>query len=94
MCSSDLLFVMLSEMLDRKVKIDFLPPGRTVHYEITPYSFMPRIGKRLMGKTYRDFSEGILETICEVHRQLNGGEQSGAAKRKNGSGKEACCRTR
>jgi UDP-glucose 4-epimerase len=66
------LFVMISEMLDKKVKVDFLPPGNTVHYEITPYSFMPRVGRRLVSRTYRDFSEGVLETICEVHKNMNG----------------------
>lgn len=64
------LLVMIREMFDNKVDIQFLDPRENGHYEITPYSFAPRIGKRLASKTYLDLSQGILDSIYEMHKQL------------------------
>ena len=37
---------MIAEMLGRDIPFDFLAEGETGHYEITPYSFSPKIGKK------------------------------------------------
>jgi UDP-glucose 4-epimerase len=66
----DLLY-MIKEILGNKVKVDFLSPRANTHYEITPYSFTPRIGKRLVSRTYVDLSQGILETIHDLYKQIN-----------------------
>lgn len=65
----DLLY-MVKEMLGNKVKVEFLPPRQNSHYEITPYSFAPKIGKRLLSKKYLDLSQGILEAIYDTYKQL------------------------
>ena len=65
------LFAMIKEMLDNKVDIKFLPPQPSTHYEITPYSFAPKIGKRLLSKTYLDLNQGMLETIYSMYKGLN-----------------------
>jgi len=65
----DLLY-MVKEMLGNKVKVEFLPPRENSHYEITPYSFAPKIGKRLLSKTYLDLNQGILEAIYDTYKQL------------------------
>lgn len=64
--------LMIKEMLGNKIKIEYLPPKKDSHYEITPYSFAPRLGKRLVNKTYVDLNQGILETIYSFHRGLKG----------------------
>lgn len=66
----DLLF-MIQEILDNNIEIEFLPPDKHSHYEITPYSFAPRVGKRLTYKTYLDLSQGILDSIYELYKKLN-----------------------
>ncbi len=66
----DLLF-MIKEILGNNLNIEFLPVKQSTHYEITPYSFAPRIGKRLMSKTYLDLSEGMLEIIHDLYKQIN-----------------------
>ncbi|MFA5339139.1 MAG: NAD(P)-dependent oxidoreductase [Candidatus Omnitrophota bacterium] len=65
------LLVMIREMFDNKIDIEFLSPRENGHYEITPYSFKPRIGKRLASKTYLDLSQGILDSIYEMHKQFS-----------------------
>jgi UDP-glucose 4-epimerase len=66
----DLLF-MIKEMLDNKIDIEFLPPKESYHYEITPYSFVPKIGKRLVTRTYMDLSQGVLDVIHETYKKTN-----------------------
>lgn len=66
----DLLF-MIKEILGNKIELDFRPAKDTTHYEITPYSFAPRIGKRLISRTYFDLSQGMLETIHDLYKQIN-----------------------
>ena len=48
-----------------------MPANESFHYEITPYSFAPRIGKRLTNKTYLDLGQGILDVIQSLYKQLN-----------------------
>lgn len=65
------LLVMIKEMLDRPIEIEFVETDNELHYEITPYSFAPKVGKRLTGKTYLDLGQGILEIIYETYKNLN-----------------------
>lgn len=65
------LFLMLKEMMDNKVRIEYIPPRTTFHYEITPYTFMPKVAKRLVSKTYLDLGQGIFECIQTAYREAN-----------------------
>jgi UDP-glucose 4-epimerase len=65
------LLMMINEMLDNKIKIEFLSANKNHHYEITPYSFSPKIGKRLTGKTYLDLGQGILDSISTIYMDIN-----------------------
>lgn len=65
------LLVMIKEMLDRPIEIEFVQPDNILHYEITPYSFAPKIGKKFTSKTYLDLGQGILEIIYEMYKTLN-----------------------
>jgi UDP-glucose 4-epimerase len=65
------LLMMIKEMLDNKVKVEFLPANKNHHYEITPYSFSPKIGKRLTGRTYLDLGQGILDSISTIYMDIN-----------------------
>lgn len=66
----DLLF-MIKEMLGSKIKIEFLSPKQNTHYEITPYSFAPKIGRSLTSRTYVDLNQGILEIIYDLYKKIN-----------------------
>lgn len=64
-------FVMIKEILDNKIELEYLPPRISGHYEITPYCFAPKIGKRLASRTYLDLSQGILQAIYDLHEKFN-----------------------
>ena len=63
------VLTMVKEMLGNEIEIDFLPTTKTHHYNITPYSFTPRIGRRLTFKTYTDLGQGILNCIEEIYKE-------------------------
>ena len=65
------LLLMIKEMFDNKIKLEYLPANKSFHYEITPYSFAPKIGNRLINKTYLDLGQGILDVIHILYKQLN-----------------------
>lgn len=65
------LFIMIKEMLNNKIDIEFLPPNENSHYEITPYSFVPKSGRRLTNRTYTDLNQGILEMVHDLYGRLN-----------------------
>ncbi|MBU0764016.1 MAG: NAD(P)-dependent oxidoreductase [Bacteroidetes bacterium] len=65
------VFKMIAEMLDKDVKFVFEnDPGNT-HYMITPYSFSPRLGKKMIPPVQIDLGQGVLRTIEEIHHEIN-----------------------
>ncbi len=62
------LLLMIKEMLDNKVEIEYSSPAESYHYEITPYSFNPKVGRRLVSKTYLDLGQGILDCIYDIYK--------------------------
>ena len=65
------LLIMISEMLEHKVTIEYLDERMEGHYEITPYTFRPRVAKKYMPDTQLDLGQGILNTIYDVYKELN-----------------------
>lgn len=71
------LLIMIKEMLDNKVEIIYkrVSPRSNAfnareHYEITPYSFKPRIAKKIISRHYLDLGQGILSALNDLHREL------------------------
>lgn len=60
----------IKEMLGGKVEIEFRPPVEDsrygAHYTITPYSFVPKIGQKLVSNYYVDLGQGLLECFHEI----------------------------
>jgi len=65
------LLIMIKEMLDNQVTIEYLDEHMEGHYEITPYSFRPRIAKKYLSSTQLDLGQGILDTIYDIYKSLN-----------------------
>lgn len=63
------LLVMIKEMLDNKIQVKFLPARDQEHYEITPYSFAPKLAKRVQGNHYVDLGEGILDLVGQIYKR-------------------------
>lgn len=63
------LFTMFSEILGRSVDVSYeetpegLPNG---HYSVTPYSFQPRVGRKLTTNLSVDMGQGILQILEEI----------------------------
>lgn len=78
------LLNMIKEMLDNSVKVEFLPSRQSCHYEITPYNFAPKVGRRLVTRTYLDLSQGILDVIHDTYHRAHGvaGRQKRIAKKR------------
>jgi UDP-glucose 4-epimerase len=60
------LFTMFSEILGREIKVDYLPPG-DAHYRVTPYTYSPRVGRKLTASCYVDMGQGLLQVLEELH---------------------------
>ena len=60
---------MINEILDRKIELEFQDSPSENHYSITPYSFAPKIGKKLVSDFYTDMGQGILECLNELSRE-------------------------
>ncbi|MEK9643924.1 MAG: NAD(P)-dependent oxidoreductase [Alphaproteobacteria bacterium] len=54
---------MICEILNRKVEISYQPHTHTGHYVQTPYSYAPKLGKKLVRNTYIDIGLGLLDCI-------------------------------
>src|SRR3989304_625650 len=66
----DLLF-MIKEMLDNKIKVEYIPATTNFHYEITPYTCVPKVARRIVSKTYLDLGQGILKSIQSIYKEIN-----------------------
>jgi len=65
------LMVMIKEMLSNKIELEFLPTDSSLHYEITPYTFNPRIARRIMSNSYLDMGQGLLQYIEEIYQKFH-----------------------
>lgn len=63
------LLLMIKEMLDNKIKIQYKPVTTSYHYEITPYNFAPKSAKRVIAKNYYDLGQGIIELMQTFHAE-------------------------
>ncbi len=61
---------MINEMLNNKIIIEYLVEDFSGHYQITPYSFKPKVALKLVPKNYHDLGQGILDCIYENYQDL------------------------
>lgn len=64
-------FTMLTEIIGKDVKIHYTPAKQHKHYVITPYSFEVDVPIRVNLTSYVDISEGILDCLREVQKELD-----------------------
>lgn len=65
------LFDMIGEILGRNIKINYTPAEQHQHYIRTAYSFEAEVPLRINLSTYVDISEGILDCLREVQREID-----------------------
>jgi UDP-glucose 4-epimerase len=65
------LLSMISEILQKPLDLNYQQNPNKDHYEITPYSFNPKIGKKLVSSAHVDLGQGILKVIEDLHQDLH-----------------------
>lgn len=65
------MLLMIKEILDGRLDIKYVKPKFNYHYEITPYTFVPRVAKRIVSNSYMDLGQGLLAYVEEIYKELN-----------------------
>jgi UDP-glucose 4-epimerase len=66
------LLEMIKEIFGGSVEINIEPTDRKAHYKLTPYSYTPPLGLKLVNNPYVDFGQGILECLGDIEKQGHG----------------------
>jgi len=72
------LLKMIDEILGG-VEVQYSETTAPSHYSITPYSFSPRMGRKLVSNMYVDLGQGLLYCIEEVYREMVADKERGGA---------------
>jgi UDP-glucose 4-epimerase len=62
---------MINEILGGRLQIKLDAGAMTGHYIFTPYSYMPKIGRKLIQQTYVDLGLGLLDLLQEIDSNTN-----------------------
>ncbi len=60
---------MIAEMLPNKPKLSFGEEAMAGHYVMTPYTYNPKLGKKLVSSDHIELGQGILDCIAEIYEQ-------------------------
>ncbi len=63
------LMIMIKEILNNKIELEFLPVDSNEHYEITPYVFCPKIAKKIQSNNFIDLGQGMLDLITQIYHE-------------------------
>jgi UDP-glucose 4-epimerase len=66
---SDIL-TMIKEMFNEKIEVVYTNEVHEEHYNITPYTFKPKIAKKYHLNYYHDLGQGILDQIYSNYEKL------------------------
>jgi len=56
----------IKEILDNSIEVIYKPGENPAHYTVTPYSYTPKIGKKLTTDCYSDLGQGLIECLSEI----------------------------
>lgn len=65
------ILTMIKELLNDQIEIKFDDLEYKGHYKVTPYSFHPTIGEKIVSNPYVDLGQGLLECISVMYNKLN-----------------------
>ncbi|MDC0553782.1 NAD(P)-dependent oxidoreductase [Flavobacteriaceae bacterium] len=61
---------MISEIFNEKIKIEYTNEIFEAHYNITPYTFKPKVAKKYQLNYYHDLGQGVLDQIYDNYERL------------------------
>ena len=56
----------VNEILGNSLSIVYHSEENQSHYNQTPYSYLPKLGKKLISTTYHDLGQGLIEVLAEI----------------------------
>lgn len=68
------LFTMIKEILKEDIKVEYVEPkynNSMGHYTITPYTFIPKVGKKYVKHYYTDMGQGLLLCMQEIYDKIH-----------------------
>ena len=65
------LFKMIGEMVGNKLELEFNTHADSAHYEITPYNFAPKLGRKYTQELHTDLGQGLLQIMESIYKELN-----------------------
>ena len=65
------LFRMIEEMLGKPIEIKYQHDPNSGHYQITPYAFMPKVGRKMTPHLSTELGQGVLKVMEEIHQELH-----------------------
>jgi UDP-glucose 4-epimerase len=65
------LLIMIKEILGNKIELEFLPTESNLHYEVTPYTFSPKIAKKFVSNYYLDLGQGLLQCLDDLYKKYH-----------------------
>ncbi|WP_407282792.1 NAD-dependent epimerase/dehydratase [Methanolobus sp. WCC1] len=63
------VMLMIKEILKNRIDLEFLPSRSNLNYRITPYSFSPKIAKKMVSNYYLDMGQGLLQCLQEMYNE-------------------------
>lgn len=63
------LFIMIQEILGKKLRINYEDCPENTHYLVTPYSFMPKTGRKMFPALATDLGQGLLRVMSDIHER-------------------------
>jgi len=61
------LLKMIKEMLNDEVELNMFNKEYKGHYNLTPYTFIPKPGKKLVSHSFIDLGQGLLEVMNDIY---------------------------
>ncbi len=61
----------ISEILNRDLKVEFSNQSSELHYDVTPYTYKPRSNYKLVNDFYHDLGQGLIECLEEMDNEKN-----------------------
>lgn len=64
------LIATIQEIMNYSIDVTYHKCANHDHYNITPYSYVPKIGQKLTSDCYTDIGQGLLECLQEIDNQV------------------------
>jgi UDP-glucose 4-epimerase len=65
------LLLMIKEIFNSKIQIEFGKEEELYHYDITPYNYKPQIAKKITSNTFYDIGQGLIDQIYDIDKEIN-----------------------